>query len=693
LTQLLLQFYRRLHHVQRGLLFRSIASGVALIACVVIFGIMIHHSNALARERQSLLDALYDPTLERNREAAITLKDRGTITVDAVTYGGPHWKDRADLFIDAQSKLIDPPGPFIAALLVERQPWWVPNFLLEQPETTWLLAAVMTLWLQLIIWMGVTVPFLITVLATGGTVALAWWAGSERWMLALGGIGLLTFTYVLLIRALMILFQLPLQPLAIAHTVVKESTRLRLSLVFVVLLLVGLPLIPMIMIDPELPLRFRIQTFISTSMRWTFGLAAVMTLLLACASVAFEIRDRQIWQLVTKPMSRLNYLLGKWIGIVGIDLVILLVSGVSIFIYTQHMRHLPVAPGAQGQLDRLAVEDQILTARIGVKPVYDELAPDQLRARVDAKVDADAELSARQQAGQLTMEDWRGLANEIAGEYLRSQRVVPPFDPATRAARTYTFRDLQRARDLNSPLSLKYRFFIGESSEHERYPVAFVFNEDWTQPLQTEYTPTVTDVRMVSRGVVQDDGTLQLTIVNLPSPQYPVRSLSFEEKDFEILFKADTFEMNFFRALLASWIKLAFLAMLGLCCATFLSFPVACLLSFTIYFAALIGPFMTASLYHYAPVELQGDNWTNLGWVAAWLFQNTVYGISRASTFVLSSFGQVNPTQDLVEGRLISWATVARALLHIGMIWCGLALALGYLVFRRRELATYSGQG
>ena len=86
----------------------------------------------------------------------------------------------------------------------------------------------------------------------------------------------------------------------------KESVRLQsVSVVFIVLLLVILPMLPLV-VQTEEALRYRIQTFIQYSTGTTFYLAAFMTVFLACGTVAFEIRDRQIWQLMTKPVSRLQ---------------------------------------------------------------------------------------------------------------------------------------------------------------------------------------------------------------------------------------------------------------------------------------------------------------------------------------------------------------------------------------------------
>jgi len=41
----------------------------------------------------------------------------------------------------------------------------------------------------------------------------------------------------------------------------------------------------------------------------------------------------------------------------------------------------------------------------------------------------------------------------------------------------------------------------------------------------------------------------------------------------------------------------------------------------------------------------------------------------------------------------VSWIDVGRTFILIGVAWSGALLALGLAVFRRKELAIYSGQG
>jgi hypothetical protein len=543
--------------------------------------------------------------------------------------------------------------------------------------------------------MRIVPQFVLTLVGTAAAVGLAGWLGGRQVALAFAGMGLLTFTFVLLTRALLIAFQYPNQALAVAHTVVKEASRSRLSLVFVVLLLIGLPLLP-IWLDPDAPLRFRIQTFISRSLGMTYALAACMTLFLSCATVAFEIRDRQIWQLMTKPLGRFSYLAGKWLGVLSVNAVILVVAGVSIFSYIQYLRQLPVAPGMEGTLDRLAVRDEVLTARVGARARIEGLARVQLRDRVDQMIERDPEMSAME---EVPLSVKRRLARELQEQYLEAQRSILPIDaarPAGRNEHTYVFAGLGRARNLQSTLTLRYRFHILGDDEHETFPVGFVFNDDPETATQRQYIPTVTHVLPVGTDLIREDGTMAITVYNLfeTGPHVKNRGeLNFEEDDFELLYQVASFESNFLRAVIITWVKLGFLAMLGIAASTMLSFPVACLFSFTIFLGGTVGPFLALSLEEYYPPATSQMDWTNIGMVLQWMFQSFIRFTAQGLVFALHSFGEYRPTQSLVEGRLISWRAVLGGFFWLGVVWSGTAMVFGFLVIRNRQLAIYSGHG
>ncbi len=634
-------------------------------------------SSDLSAQRSALYDALSRESLAQGTPIATQIAEEGVFELNGRTYGAAAFVPQKSLIFTPAGEWLNLPR-FVEDLLIPQKPAGVPAFLLDHPDTVLLIAASVLLLLQLVVWLNLSLAGGILVGAAAALTSLLLMLDLPNVAVYIAGLAMLTFAFLLLTQALQVVFQAPASACAVAHTVVKEAARLRLSSSFIILLLLVLPLIPLTL-DPDAPLRYQIQTFISRSMTMTFIMAACMTLFLSCGTVAFEIRDRQIWQLMTKPLNQFHYLLGKWLGVMAVNLVLLIVTGLSIFLFTQVLRERP----AVDQYDALAVREQVLTARSASRPKLPEIRNEDLVRRVEQAIANDAELDD-------SLATKRTLAAKIKKEYSFQQRSVPPYE-----GRLYTFSGLEGAKDLESTITLRYQFHIGRSDEHETYPVVFRFNERDDLAIQQIYVPTMQHVLPIAASYIKDDGTIDVEIFNQDAEgRTPIEySLNFDADDFEILYKSDSFEANFSRALMLQWFKLAFLAMLGIAAATLLSFPVACLLAFTLFMAGSMSHFLEYALEEYYPAATHLMQWDNPGMVAEWLFKHAVRGVCQGLIFMFGDYGEYRPTQYLVDGRQIPWSYVSGAALKIGVIWSGVTLFLGYIILRRRELATYSGAG
>jgi hypothetical protein len=201
---------------------------------------------------------------------------------------------------------------------------------------------------------------------------------------------------------------------------------------------------------------------------------------------------------------------------------------------------------------------------------------------------------------------------------------------------------------------------------------------------------------MVPSRFVTDEGILEISIFNLyePPPGNEGRgSISFDTDGIKILYRVGNFESNFLRAILVLWIKLAFLAAIGISVATFLSFPVATLVTFTVFASGVMAPWLAESLLLYMPPTTNDVDFGNIGMVIQWAFENSIRGIASFLVFLLKGFGDQQPTSQLVQGMMITWGSVLRGFLSIGVLWSGFAILLGTLVLRKRQLAIYSGSG
>lgn len=681
-----LAIHQKLHRWQQKSWSRVLLTLLFSASIITLLTLTLVSSYRLYELRSEIFNLL---TGSEQRIAALQLEETGFIELDGITFGDERLKGFR--YLDEDGIVINPAGATTDVLRNE-VPTNIPIWLLQEPNITWLVGGIILVFCTFTIWLGLFLP-----LSYSSVVAfIGWtfcqWVNAPNAAMAIVGMCMLGFSYHLFLSLLKLVFQSPRPLSSMAHGVLIEATRTRLALTFLTILLLILPLIP-IMLDPESPLRHRVQTLLSRSLGATFTIAAFLTVFLGCATVAFEIRDRQIWQVLTKPVGRLNYLLGKWVGIVSLNLAILTIAGVSVFMYVQYLRTSYVPDTLQGVLDRRAVEQEILTARLDAQPTYDLLTNEQLAARVELLIEADPELRDEE---QIRVQLRQKLRQDVQEQYLAQQRSIPPNRDGTVHSRTYRFDGLQHAKKLGTPLAFRYRFHIGQSDEHETYSAGFVYNNNMSTSDVITYIPTMTHVTMIDASLIDDDGVLSISIHNLyrPPPMHTGKgTLNFDKGGIQLLYRVGDFEGNFFRAMLVLWIKLAFLAALALTASTFLSFPVACMITLTIFASGTLAPYLSESLQAYTPPPSSIIDFGNIPHVIQWAFEHTIRAIATSMVFVLDGFGAQRPTDQLVQGMLVSWSSVLKGGLTIGVMWSGITIAIGTIVLKKRQLAIYSGNG
>lgn len=683
MIRLLQAIHARMIELQQRRRFQIVASLLAVAALSSWFIPATLASFRIEQLERSIVDVLAMADIEAGESAAIDFAERGLVTVDGVDYQDERLAGIAQEFFNEDGKIV---GAANAAtfLVAEEMPDWVPALMLEDPMFAVGLWGFTLAWTLAVIWCGMSWTLLLSLFGAG-VLSSPFWMGTVVFgrldsppnigaVLAILGMVFLGMTFALLTRGALFLLSRPRPVWAIAHGVVKEAVRLRISVAFIVVLVILLPLIP-VWIDETAPLRYQLQTYLSRSISFTFVLLACMTLVLGVASVSFEIRDRQIWQVMTKPVSRLQYLLGKWIGLGVLNAVGMATASIAIFLAVEQMKTRP----PQDAVDELAVRTEVLTARAGVMPVYDVLDSSQLRETVNTVIDDDAELRGQIERKEVSEIQTRArIAGELRNEFSMIQRRVAPGN-----ARTLEFKGLSRTLKEGTDLRMRYLFHCGASDTHEVHPLLFVFPKTG-EFIDVQYVATVGAFLRIPSSLVEDDGSLRIQLVNgafddATSSVIPATyTVNWDIDDLEVLYTVSSFEANFLRAMLVDWVKLSFLGVLAVVTGAFLSFPVACLLSFSIFIGGSIAPFLGMSLNQYSPTNV-------VEVVIAW--------IASMVHILLQRFGAVQPSQMLVEGRVVPWSEVGLEFFWLLIVWAGLALVIGFLAFRRKELAIYSGQG
>lgn len=488
-------------------------------------------------------------------------------------------------------------------------------------------------------------------------------------------------------------FSMTMQPgavAAIARNTLAEAVRLKLSVVFLVLLVIGLAALPQLL-DPKEFLRYRVQSFLQYGMGGSFWLIGLLVLLFAVASVAFDQRDKTIWQTMTKPVSAAQYVLGKWLGVAMLAAVLMTVCGSGVYLFTEYLRNQTASNeikpyvAEEGRLiseDRLILETQVLSARDTVQIEPWEIDEAKFRESVSARVNSILEES--QVPGETEVQrDFRRsvitsrITSDLRKTLSQAQRVIGPGESSV-----YRFSGLAAAKQTSRPLVLRYKINSGGNMPDVLYRITFQFKGALAEVREVPLAQTLTIPLLPS--VVDDEGNVEVQVTNgdvfrgSANPE----SLSFPPDGLEITYAAGSFRTNFLRVVGVLWVKLAFLAMVGVVAGTFLSFPVACLVSLTIFFSAEGASFTRSALDNYSTEDQQGK---------PLIFRTIISKVAEAVSGVFQVYSDLKPTAHLVEGLRLGWGDAAMGVASVALATMVLYV-IGVIVMKRRELAIYSGQ-
>ena len=361
--------------------------------------------------------------------------------------------------------------------------------------------------------------------------------------------------------------------LAIARLTFWEGIRMKIVLVFIVVLVFVVLRLPFALRGDE-TLSGRLQTFLSYSLGAMALFMSLATIFFSCATLTTDIRERSIHLVLTKPVSRFQVLLGKWLGVNLLNVLMVVLAGLVIYSLAVFIKSRP----EQFMRDRVKLNDTVWTSRAATRPT----APDfdrEARERVEALVEQGRtftlgkEGAVREIAKELE-EDWKRVEPREAQLYEFAGPAVPDSSDTAYEVR---FRAVSVPRGINNPLDI----------------IWVIIDPETGVELDRRLTEERSAIRhhILTRTHVLKNGKVQIAVLNPPTNRG--NSIYFEGNDgLEILYRVGSFEMNFARNLLLVVLRLAFLSALGLFFGTFVSFPVACVGTLFVLGLCMIQPFL-----------------------------------------------------------------------------------------------------
>lgn len=534
---------------------------------------------------------------------------------------------------------------------------------------------------------------LVGVLASAAVVLFAWrreWFGIAY---GVSGITVMACGFLLGLSAVRRLLAASTPVTAVARTMLDEAIRMRVGLVLLVLLLVSLPLLPLLL-DPTERLEYRLQFLISWALGGSGFILGLLTVLLACGSICGDIDSNRIHMTLTKPVTRGEFLLGKWLGITVLNVLLVALCSAGVYTCVQILARSPADAS-----DREAIHSRVLTARKSVLPRHPrgadferDLEREITRIR---EQNPDFFLSANGdfQRGRIRHEliwQWHTITPDRQGEY-----VFDGLQRAKQAGKTFQlqlkpFADnvtIDRA-DVSFAIWLNDRPFpVGRGGQHLSYTLA-------SRTLHTITLPT---------SEIDEQGSLRLRIANrnaVPPGEKVATSINFSPgQGLQVLYSVGSFESNYLRNVVEMWLKLVTIAAIGVAVATGLGFPVASLLGLMMFIAAIGSGYLGGAVDYYTGLDAGDATVTAMLRLRTGVFRNfvgqgeyweaakvvmAVFGDTFLS--LVPSFARFDGVTRVATGMQIDLPNVAECAARLGIFGPAVLGFIGWIIFERRDL-------
>ena len=462
---------------------------------------------------------------------------------------------------------------------------------------------------------------------------------------------------------------------AIARQTIAEGIRMKIALVFLVLIgvvVLGLPF----SIAGDASVTGAVQSFLSYALSTMAVLLGMLTIFMS-RSLSDELVQRHVFLVLTKPVPRWQFILGKWLGITVLNLVFLSFAGLSMYGMVHYIQrnHPPI----DDRYDMAELQHEVLVARHALSAIL----PDFTRP-------AEAEFERNLEEGLYSsLPDFNAGEEKrrLAKKYEARWRVVGPLD-----TRVFEFENVLCDRSADHEIQIRYR------TDVSRYPPDEVFRALWRIGNPLKDTPVYNlPVRHivgryhtvpVAADAVARDHTLTVRFFNHNpfegEPQFRSVIEFRKSEPVEVLFVVGSFEGNLFRLFVIMMCKLMVLAAVALLAATLFSFPVACLASFTVYILAGSRAFIYESL------DLASSDAATMFTSVKEFMIHLIVLVYDAIAWVIPDFARYDAVETLVNGRNVSLVWVLQAVSDLVLIKTVLALGLAMLLFHRREVAEVS---
>jgi ABC-type transport system involved in multi-copper enzyme maturation permease subunit len=451
--------------------------------------------------------------------------------------------------------------------------------------------------------------------------------------------------------------------LAITHITLKAAVRFRLVLVLLALLMIAVVALPVIIKHDGSAQGFT-QILITYTLSAITALLGFATLWLACGSLAREVEDFSMQLVCTKPIPRWQIWLGKWLGLMTLNAIMLVVSGATVYGLL-----LWKSSGLKPEQQKI-LREEIFVARASAKEAVPDLEPDVERIFQERIREASVAAMDRQFVRTQIREQLKAANQYVPSGQGRRWNINLGADAATRLK--------------DQPLHLRVKFY---TPEYVSEGTTFTFGWEvgpveghQRQRFQNSFAPESFTTFAIEANHIAPDGSITVDAFNFNDKPvfFPL------EDGLEVLYREGGFALNFIRGLAIIFCWLGLLAAIGLFAASKLQFSVAAFVSMSILFVGLSGGTVGQVVEQGGIIGVSNESGVVTEPTIINRLSVQVYGALKHALDLVAGY---NPVDSLSTGRSITWGQLASAFVIVVLVTGGTFAGLGIWIFTRRELA------
>lgn len=453
-----------------------------------------------------------------------------------------------------------------------------------------------------------------------------------------------------------------------------EMLRMKIALVVIFFLAAILAAVPFILVtDDTQP--GHVKLTLTYSVTILVFLLSALTIFLSAFAVSSKVKGEQMLLLDSKPVQRWEVMLGKWTGIMVLNLVLIAVMGTIIWGLAKYVAR----PSAGTEADQEEIRTEVLTARRTVFPDPPVISDQEIERAYNLKL----------KAGRLPEDHLPAREKEkIKADFIRWNRVVPFGFPAR-----WTFSGIKPGK--NEKLFFIYKATASSSAAGNfLYGTWFFgreFSDNWLGLPAKETFDSPHKIEL-PQEVLDETGELIVRFRN-ETPAYKEKEImvAFTDDDsLKVLYRSGPFGQNFIKAMLLIFIMLGFLAAVGIALGSLFSFQVAAyILVVMLICSALVGSVKNDVI---RPITLTPGLGPGAS-VSEKIFSNPVVQLFYRAVFLLvPEIHNYNPVNLIATGNDVPWSLISRAFLILFLFKAGLVSLVGWYFFNRKELAMAASQ-